>query len=510
MEIALDIYKEFDPKKRALLSATKIDFTDPVLSKEPVTNVRYSNPKYRNIKVLTTNSSTLHGVVADHIKNLVSQYPNDKIFIAYNTVKGSLDLCEHLVKEKVTKKTEVKLLCSQASSSLADKYYKELDSEELPAKINFFTSAYFTGFDLQESYHLVSVSGATRPSLALSDKRIKQIAGRSRPGLLSETIIHDFRILGVEDQITKESLLEASRNQADALMCSKKHLSRSPVLSQILDNFKSKVLAFFEDKRLRFVREDKEGNIVCSYLNIDATLEAQRVRKELYQNDSSLTQQLLSDGNKISQELILSDTTVPKSTLNVIDRNKQVEHALDIIRNADKASDLSNHLKFSKLTSLEKNIISEYQKVFNYVDKQRMLKLVEESLIDKKDTRKFKNLMLSADFHIRPAGDMIVDLMDRHFPIQPSGKSSIPKEKLSAIQVKMRLEMLFTQIGTVTSDLEEVRAVRILKTVRKVYKKSENGKVMHTVSGSNPLKIPVIKKRSKVNAEDIFTTYFQY
>ncbi len=509
MELVLDIYKNFPQSSRAMLSATKIDFTDPILCKEPVTSVRYDNPKSRTIDVMTTDSFNLHGVIIDHIKYLQATYPDDKIFVAYNTVKGSLDLCEHLIKEKIAAEKEVRILCSQASASIAEKYYQELDSEELPAMINFFTSAYFTGFDLSEEYHLISVSSNRRPSLALSDRRLKQIAGRSRSGLISETVIHDYSILSNQEETTKEKLLEASNNQADALTCSKKHYSRSPVLKQILESFTSKVLGFLEEKRLRFIREDNDGKIVCSYLNLDAFLESQRVRKELYQSNDALTKQLTLSGNTVKQTLVHSDTSVEKTVLSLADRNKQIETAIGIIRRSTKASELAIHLKHANLTSLEKSILSEYHKIYNYVDKEPMLKLIEDGLLDKKDTRKFKTLMQSAEFHVRSSGDMVVDLMDRHFPIQPGGKS-LNKEKLSSHQIKVRMEMLLSQIGAPTSALEEVSAVRLLKSLRKVYKKSENGKIVYIVNGSNPLKIPVVKQRMRVNAEDIFAAYFQY
>ena len=509
MELVLDIYKMFKSGNKALLSATKIDFTDPILCKEPVTSVKFTKPKSRDISVVTTDHSNLHGVVIDQLKDILNTFPDDKIFIAYNSVKGSLDLCEHLVKDGIAKKEEVRLLCSQASASVADKYFQELDSEELPVKVNFFTSAYFTGFDLQEKYHLVSISGTRRPSLALSERRLKQIAGRSRLGLLSETVIHDFKPLDEKEKVTKEQLLEAAEHQADALRCSKKQYSKSPVLMHILENFTTKVLNFLEEKRLRFIREDFEGNIVCSFLNIDANLEAQRVRKELYQSHDALTKELKASGNSVQQLLKHSTTSVTKSSLSVTDKNNQVLHALSLIQDSTKATELKDHLKYSKLTALEKNILNEYQRIYNYVDKDKMLKLIQDSLIDRNDARKFKTLMHSAEFHIRSSGDMVVDLMDRHFPIQPGGKA-LNKEKLSSHQIKVRMEMLLSQIGASISALEEVSAVRLLKSLRKVYKKSENGKIVYLVNGSNPLKIPVVKQRMRVNAEDIFAAYFQY
>jgi len=52
MELVLDIYKMFKSGNKALLSATKIDFTDPILCKEPVTSVKFTKPKSRDISII--------------------------------------------------------------------------------------------------------------------------------------------------------------------------------------------------------------------------------------------------------------------------------------------------------------------------------------------------------------------------------------------------------------------------------------------------------------------------
>jgi hypothetical protein len=494
MDLVLDLYKKFPALKRAMLSATKIDFTDPVLGKEPVVSVRYNSTNQRIVELLTTDYKSLHGVVIDQIKKTIEKHPNEKIFIAYNSVKGSLDLAEHLIKDKIATNSEVRILCSQASANTAGKYYHELDSDKLPVKINFFTSAYFTGFDLNEKYHLISVSSSQRSSLALSDRRLKQIAGRSRLGLFSETIIHDYKLLASDEVVTKEELLVASQNQADSILCTKKHYSRSPVLKKMLEGFTSKILNFLEEKKMRFIREDAEGNIVCSYLNIDAHLEAQRVRKELYQNHEALKIQLENTGNKVNQTLLHSDTDVPKSSLSQVDRNNQILNAISLISKSTSALDIDNHLKYTKLTTLEKII----------------LKLVKSRLLDKTDIRKFKTLMQSAEFYVRPNSDMVVSFFNQNFPIQDKGKTGMKKEKLNKQQIVMRMQMFLTQIGVPVSELTEVSAVRLLKSLRKIYKKSENGNIVYTITGSNPLKIPVVKQRSKLNAEDVFAANFNY
>lgn len=52
MELCLDIYKTFPETNRAILSATRIDFSDDTLKKEPVTFIKYQNPGKRQIEVI--------------------------------------------------------------------------------------------------------------------------------------------------------------------------------------------------------------------------------------------------------------------------------------------------------------------------------------------------------------------------------------------------------------------------------------------------------------------------
>jgi hypothetical protein len=78
MEMTLDYYKLFEKDKRAMISATRIDFTDPILAKEPITFIKYDNQKPRNITVVTTNRSSLQGVSIDAINKIIVNSPQDK------------------------------------------------------------------------------------------------------------------------------------------------------------------------------------------------------------------------------------------------------------------------------------------------------------------------------------------------------------------------------------------------------------------------------------------------
>lgn len=97
MEGCMDIYKRFPIANRAMVSSTPLIFSDPILSEEPVTTIKYDEPTYRTINLFY--SENLKGGAVDKIKELLTSYPNDKILVAYNSVAGCYELAEFLVKK---------------------------------------------------------------------------------------------------------------------------------------------------------------------------------------------------------------------------------------------------------------------------------------------------------------------------------------------------------------------------------------------------------------------------
>lgn len=513
MEEVIEHYKNFDPQKRGLLSATKIEFSDPILKTEPVTLVKYDKPYHREINVLTTIFATLSGLAADYITELAQKHPKHKIFVAYNSVSGCLNLADHLVKNGVYKADEVKILCSSASESRVSKYYHELDSEILPGKINFFTSAYFTGYDLKERYHLVSISDCSRPMHSLSDKRLKQISGRCRPTLYSETVIHDFST-GVkvgQNEITEKILLEAARHQVEAISCTRRHYRQSPVLKMILGDFSKKMMAYLEEKTFKYIREDTSGNFVISYLNIDATLESNRVMKELYSTPVDLFNRLKDDGNIVKHLFQPSTTKVEKSSTYEEHRHQEIDQVINRLKKVKSYSELRSILTHEQLSSLQKQIVTDYQKLHRFVDPGKMLSMMQDFLKGR-DSRKYNNLIQSAAFHTFPKGHIVVDRLNHHFPIQKTRGKVLDKEKLSADAIKLRMDMYVSELGFSTPPKDSVGALKMLRLYRSVSKRydSKSGKSYFIITGKNPLKIPVKKTLPALNAEDLFSLLFQY
>lgn len=198
---AFDYYKDFDVNNRAMVTATLNDYSHPIIQNEAKTCLNIPQ-RERNIRVINTKKPKY--VVFEEIKRLVEKNPDEKIIVAINSIKIPEDIIDLLLKYEVAKKEDIFISCSSTKSEeIAIKdFYVELNNkhENLPRKIGFITSTYFFGIDIEDSYHLITVSCMDRRHHKLSSNDIIQIYGRNRKqgGILSDTII--VETLGVKDK----------------------------------------------------------------------------------------------------------------------------------------------------------------------------------------------------------------------------------------------------------------------------------------------------------------------
>ncbi len=500
MEKCLDIYKQFPGFNRAMISATIIEFSDPILKNEQRTNIVYDIKSRRDISVFTTTKGELHSVTVDILERLIKKHPTDKIFIAYNSVNGCLELATFLTKNNIVKVQDVNILCSSASAKSVDLYFKELDSDKLPAKINFFTSAYFTGFDINEKYHLVSVSGTRRNMLAISDSKFKQIAGRSRLGLISETIIHDYKPISDTDEInpTLKSLLEAAQMQISTLECASKNLKNSVVMNYVLTKFVSGVLELFVKQNRNYVREIGNNQFEISYLNIDAKLESDRVRTELYLDEMSLTNKLSLEHN-VTQQIVGSNTYIQKHNTVVVDRNNQVDEILGKLTNVTSKEELNMMIKTMKFTPLQKKILKNYLGLIGYVNHEKMLELIKSAVYDTSQDTKLNRLFIAGHLSILPDTHPAIRSLNVHFPL---------KAKLTRSNIKHRLDAFFVEMKYDYKIKDDHAAASKLNLLRRTYRTRKGKTDFIVITGLIPINIPVTKKLPHANAEDLFSTIF--
>jgi len=492
MEACIDIYFMFKQNNRAMLSATNINFTDPILKQEPITELKYDTKKPRNITVYTTTANEILGVVIDRITTTIKKHPEQKIFVAYNSVSSCLNLAEHLVDNKIISASEIKILCSSASKKTAKNFYNELNNNILPSTVNFFTSAYFTGFDLNEQYHLISVSGNRIKVHALSDRRMKQIAGRSRKGLLSETIIHDICIGQLKDNFTEDDFILAAKEQAESHNCMNRHYNKNHLLRIFIKEINEQFLKVLEVNELKLIRKDEKGNFKISYLNIDAALESIRVIKQLYLKSNDLASALIINGDIVNHKLLHSKTIIQDKKNAMHERDNQVNEIVEYLKSVNSPDEINSEILNGTYSNLQIKISEDFIKLLGYLKSESTLDLIKKSIIGKKDLREYNRLINSAMFNIASTSQLTVSRFNIHFPV----KSKINTKKI-IIRINNALaeSQIFKEIKTTKS------AMRLLNTFYSTYRKRDPKTQIDYViiKAINPYNLDIIKKKKNID-----------
>lgn len=153
LESLIDHYFEFPPKNRCLVTATMREFSNPQLQQECKFNLSWKDAPKRKIQLYYTDN--LDALTSQQIQFLP---PTEKIVIAYNSIRHCRNIIKLLPDEHLK---DCAILCSDSSVEEAGTYYAELaEGNKLPKRINFITSCYFAGVDIEDYYHLITVSNA--------------------------------------------------------------------------------------------------------------------------------------------------------------------------------------------------------------------------------------------------------------------------------------------------------------------------------------------------------------
>ena len=494
MEECLDYYKLFDKSNRCMLSATTIKFSDKKLEEEARTQLSYDIPTTRNIVVIKSSTSDLLGNVKDKINEIVSNNPGHKIMVAYNSVKGCMSIAESIKTDGLLNEADIKILCSINSKDKVGKYFEELDSDILPGKLNFVTSAYFTGFDLNESYHLITVSGNKNKVHALSDKRMKQIAGRCRiiDGLITETIIHDL----IDPDEKKEdyslnNLLSIANRELSALICIQNNFEGVPELKELNESILDSIMKTLDSSNKRFIRKkDSNTKPEISYLNIDSFIESVQSRHELYQDYETLSDKLSSQGHEVKSLYLITDTAVDLVEIDELDREFKINDIIDFLTDIPSDLEIIEKLSIGRLTPLQKKIANAFLDYRDYVDNNQLIEKLKEKGI-KKDARELNSLIHTLRFTISAPGDLYKSRMNKYFPI---GKSYTKDEVLKWISV------VLAENNTPVKIKSTIQAVQYLKKHFRT-RKIRNGN-KHLILGPNPLGITILKIKDEIEDQN--------
>lgn len=302
IEKVMDYYFQFPISHRCLVSATMGEFSNKDIVEEPVINVQFSAPQSRNINLVHTDKAEIR--LKKLIEEIASSNPNDKILIAYNSVRGCATIINSF---SDSLKSECAILCSSKNEEITE-YYSDIVEDKLPKRITFMTCTYFVGVDITERFHLITAINVSKSYTILSTDKLQQIAGRCRhpEGLLSETIIYTTKHIdnanlpGLPAQVLKDA--EALATFGNLFP---KLKSAFPNSYYFRDDFKEKDFIESTTKRylggtpVQLVRKNTDGIFVPSYFNIDFVRIQVDLLGRLYSKPNSLPDTLKAEGHVI-------------------------------------------------------------------------------------------------------------------------------------------------------------------------------------------------------------------
>lgn len=482
LENVIDYYLMFPLKNRCMVTATMKEFINPLLKKECKFSITWIYNARRDVKLLHTNNTT-----QTVIEYLIS-HPRDKIFIAYNSILQIQNILSTLDEE--TRK-ECAILCSEASIKEAGEYFapKLGDNDTLPARINFATCCYFTGIDIEDSYHLITVSDVRRSHSMLTLDRMTQIHGRCRKdnGVLSETII--YNTLGyVSVMESMEKYTATLLNKAQKVL---KVLESADTISQgdytLTDLFAIIKEAIREkaqeriagNELINLTRKDIYGKNVPAYLNIDYIIE----RTDLYASyfmPETLKEVLGKQVNIISYKSLPHGVSPEQNSIEKTNKDAQnkltdsyIQEAIDnikVLSTTGQLNDNTLHLYIRQSRSRTKIFLERFIKLYKYVDLDSLLHQLWE--IRTSNSIAYKNLNNAVMYWVLDEEHPFKVAIRRSFTLNKSYSASEIQEILAPI-VQYHLHKV----------LKPRKYVALLKSIYATDRTSGN---KYTIRGENP------------------------
>ena len=481
MHYVMEIYKEHPHKNRTLLSATLTKFHDPKLNDEPFLKITYENPILIYARVLVSNNVEYRTAVT--ILDLNSNYPNEKILIAYNHIEGIKNVIDFIIKNGINNNDIAVLYSSSKRGEFNENKKAKISNETLPAKINFITAAYFSGFDLNENAHLIITIDPTTLSMTISPSTAYQIQGRLRKGALSTSLVVNFT-----DRIYKEYNIPELITASNVIKNIIKNLDEAiktgnPFLEQFgLEN--KKWILEGNNKFPSILIVDNETQCIdISYMKMDSIIDQQLTKIKLG-NQSNYINSLHQFFNIIDVIAFNED----KKRLKVDDTQQLVSELINDINKIHKSRDYNSvknilkEIESSRKTS--RNIVIMYQTITTndlFVAEKFMRKI--KNIIKNDNWEKlFKSLKINIDFHMLfslSEKRALNNFLNQHYKLNNDFTTSIFNERhMNAIgSIKPIFEKskkhlsLITKIKSVNSFENKIIGVKNFKKGNERYKK---------------------------------------
>lgn len=473
LESCMDYYAKFEAEKRAMTSATIMTFSNPILKNEPVTRIAYASPKEKVIDRLIF-TRNLNVKVANVVLKIVNRDPKAKILIAFNAVLESKKISDLLNKAKPESSLDIGFLCSNNSNHFKDSkvLLAGLENDRLENNISFMSCAFFVGIDIDEPFHLVTVSDCRNHVMRLTMNQVLQISGRCRAenGLQSHQMI-----VAMSDEhsrnYSEKDLLKAAEGQKELYDIHEKLYEQDGYNQESFSKVKENIDKDKETYGL--LRFNIKKEIGFSYFNIDQKIELY-ANDGYYKNKSELKKALSNAGFNVK-----SDVTCNEDSIASYSFKEKVELCLDaVILGEPNAVMLWDKQEFKLIESawnVCKDVINES------TFKNRVVELcTEESGI-----KCLRNVLIGLEFH---AKKQIGGLQNRIEELFTIGRFVTGEDILGKLQEISETYSFFKDYSSKFG--RRKRAVTFAKNFLEL-KKAKNRERVNgfTVEGYNPLGI---------------------
>jgi len=487
MNSVYSIFKNHPIDNRCMISATPIHFNDPDLASDLRINFKFEEEKARSIKILETKNHL--GVVVDQILSLYKKSTSQRIVFAFNNVNKLLKIAEFLVKNGVAK-NEISILCGASSKEKSSDFFQELEEERLPSRIVLKTSAYYSGFDLYEQYHLILAIVTSDYLNILSDKRVTQIAGRARNGLLSETIVLNFSEGKNKSQegYTLESLKKIAETQIQVYQCIESNFNGNQILKERIKESFDAILNKTKIEGYGLVNLNNEKPRI-SYLGIDAILEAAEAKTELYSSRKGLLEKLKNSGHHVKMMEANSGTKI-SSKIDDDELENRRNTIQEIVSGNYLDSTVYEHYIGSRDPYIQK-ASNAYMEFRNFFKKEDLEKVILEKCDNIKEMNGF---IKKARFLIIPDTSNDKVFMKANFPV---GTTFSRAEVIARMKSFYETKSLGGMSALVENEKELMKEFRLMvHTKPQRNKKLKGATQRYGIEGYNTLGIEPIRFNS--------------
>lgn len=473
LEESIEYFLQF--KHGCVVSATIREFTDPKLQIKDKHIIKYKTENKGKLIVYNSNVNTV-----DTLIHLVKEYDGEKddriknhgedikIVIAYNSVESIMTVISHLDPDI---QSRCKVLCSEKSSEKTSyngiNYFGELIDDKLPGTINFMTSAYYVGLDINESYFPLLANDGTLPHTLISPEKLEQIIGRCRVTKQSPRIIYDKNTIFVSE-LTENELIAKANMQISGLQ-------------MILDSRSDENLS--GDKLIKAVEElmpglgvplvklNKANRLEISHLAIDNELIQQNVKNVLYRSYDEFKNTIEKKGYEIEIKNKYLDSELDISKIRKYNEEKEGKSE-EIKRKFIK--DIKNE-DFVDLNKYLKSITGEklwryYMAMTSDLGDIQIAENIEKYYLNKKTTKEMDSFMRTFQYIFMSAKDPWKIQIEKEFKVGKMYTSEEIFEKM--VKIENKYGVFNKNFGTIKT---RNRAVRLLGEMKKIKRSQKRG-----------------------------------